>query len=53
MQIAKLLLCLFVISMIGEAIESSMTPFVGAQWAKISYLVTIIGTIYATKKIMF
>lgn len=53
MKIVKLLICLFVVSMIGGFTEVSLRPLVGMEWAKASYLITVIGTIYATKKIMF
>jgi hypothetical protein len=52
MKIAKLLLCLFGVAMIGGIVEVSLRPLVGVQLAKVSYLVTILGAIYATEKIM-
>jgi hypothetical protein len=52
MQIVKLLLCIFAVAMTGALTELVLTPLVGVGWAKLSYLVTIGGTIYVLEKFM-
>lgn len=53
LKIAKLLLYLFGIAMIGGIVEVSLRSLIDVQLAKISYIFTIFGAIHATNKIMF